>query len=303
MFGDAGCKLGARLKRRGGFTLVELLIAVSTIAVLMGILLPALSKARRQACVLLGMNNQRQIVSGVNNYALDHDERYPESTATITTWDTWHWQHPTMITACQPRPSRTHRSMSAYLGSYIEDASVISCPSIPRKYRYLQQAWESGDDWDNPETSFASDSLYGSYCFYWNYVGFMSDERPPFRGPQDSLGGRGSSKLLVSDYFGYDHHRSPKAYGSCQKFNGAAVTPETETSPSYWSRPDSDGIVGLDRLAVKLHAGYTDEHVESFTASEVVPMKVSTSSDGGAPYTSGVGLTPGDIFLPQNALH
>jgi hypothetical protein len=270
---------------------------------LMGVLLPALGKARRQARVLLGMGNQRQIVGSVSNYALDHDERYPPSMATITTFDSWHWQHPTMITACQPRPSWKYRSMSSYLGDYIKDADILSCPSIPRKYRYLQLAWQSGEEWDNPETSFATDSLYGSYCLYWNYVGFLGDDRSPFRGPRGTLGGRGHSKLLISDYFGYDHHRSPRAYGSCEKFNGASVTSETETSPSYWSRPDSNGAIGLDKLAIRMHAGYIDGHIESFRASEVVPMKVSISSDGSAAYTSGIGTSPGDIFIPQNALH
>jgi hypothetical protein len=193
--------------------------------------------------------------------------------------------------------------MSSYLGDYIEDASILSCPSIPRQYRHLQAAWQSGEEWDNPETSFATDSLYGSYCLYWNYVGFLSDERPPFRGPRGTLGGRGYSKLLISDYFGYDHHRSPRAYGSCEKLNGASVTPETETSPSFWSRLDTDGMMRLDGLGLKLRAGYIDGHVESFRASKVVPMKVSKSNDGSVPYTSGIGTSPGHIFVPQNALH
>ena len=90
---------------------------------------------------------------------------------------------------------------------------------------------------------------------------------------------------------------------SSEKFSSASVTPETETSPSYWSRQDSGGTVGLDRLVLRLRAGYTDGHVESFKASEVVPMKVSTSSDGSEHYTSGIGTSPGDIFIPQEAIH
>lgn len=207
------------------------------------------------------------------------------------------------MTACKPRPSRTHRSMSAFLHSYIEDASVMFCPSAPAKYEYLQQAWDAGDDWDHPETSFAYDPVYGTYCFYWKYVGFLSDGQAPFRGPRDSLGGRGQSKLLVSDYFGYDHHRSPNAYGSCEKFRGAGVTLGTEVSSAYWSRPRSDSNMSLSIFGMKLHAGCTDGHVESFAPSEVVPMKVSIAPDGSAPYPSGVGPGPGDFYLPRNGLH
>jgi len=33
-----------------------------------------------------------------------------------------------------------------------------------------------------------------------------------------------------------------------------------------------------------------------------VPMKVSMTPDGRVPYTMGVGLGPGDFYLPHNAL-
>ena len=286
-----------------GFTLIELLVVISVISFLMGILLSALGAARRQVRGVLCANNQREIVHAVINYASDHDERYPPSMATVTDFDVWRWQHPTMISACQARPSWKYRAMSSYLGDYIRDARILSCPSIPRQYRYLQTAWQRGEEWNHPETSFVADSAYGSYCLYWNYVGFLGNDRPPFKGPRGSLGGRAYSKLLVSDYFGYDHHRSPKAYGSSERFRRAVVIPETETSPSYWARLDSDDTIGLDELVLRLHAGYTDGHVERFRPSEVVPMKVSKSSDGSVPYdSSGIGENYGDIFIPQGML-
>ncbi|MHC4355476.1 MAG: type II secretion system protein [Planctomycetota bacterium] len=286
-----------------GFTLVELLVVVAVISIVMGILLPALGEARRQARALVGMSNQRQIVIGVSEYAFDHDESYPESMATLTFGRySWGWQEPTMITACEPRPLQAHRSTSFYLHKYIEDASVMFCPSVPKKYKYLQKAWDDGDDWDNPETTFTSDPVYGSYCFYWNYVGFLGYDEPPFRGPRNSLGGRGQSRLIVSDYFGYDHHRSPGAYGSCEKLKGGSITPGTEVSSAYWSRIGSNGNIGSNTLDVKLRAGYVDGHVESFKASEAVPMKVSTTSDGSVPYSNGVGIGPGDFYLPRSGL-
>jgi hypothetical protein len=269
----------------------------------MGILVPVLDQARRQSRVLLGMNNQRRIVNALNCYALDNKGFYPESVATITFGDSWHWQEPTMMTACRPRPPFTHRSVSAYLRSYITEASTLFCPNAPRKYKYIEQVWEAGDEWDNPETSFLADPVFGTYCFYWNYVGFLGDGEAPFRGPQDTLGGQPQSELLVSDYFGYDHHRSPDAYGSCERFGGATVTFGTEVSSAYWSLSNSDGDIALDTLNIKLHAGFTDGHVESFTSLEVVPMKVSITPGGGVPYPSGVGLGPGDFYLPEKATH
>jgi len=284
-----------------GFTLIELLVVISVISVLMGILLPTLGAVRRQARALLGMNNQREIVAAVSNYAHDHDERYPKSMATITQGDSWWWQEPTMMTASQPRPLRTHRSMSFYLHTYIEDADVMSCPSAPREYKYLQQAWDAGDAWNHPDTKYSLDPVLGSYCFFWSYVGHLGHGASPFRGPRNSLGGRGHSNLIMSDYLGYDHHRSPGAYGSCEKLKGGSVTPGTEVSSAYWSRAGSSGDSGLAALNVKLHAGYVDGHVESFKPSETMPMKVSMTPNGSIPYPNGVGLGPGNFYLPHKA--
>ena len=60
---------------RRGFTLVELLVVISIIALLIGILLPAIGKARDKARVLASSNNLHQLQIAHQSYAADWGDR------------------------------------------------------------------------------------------------------------------------------------------------------------------------------------------------------------------------------------
>lgn len=70
----------ARLQRtpaRSGFTLIELLVVIAIIALLIGILLPALGAARGSAKDMLCKSNQRQLATATLVYANDFKGKFP----------------------------------------------------------------------------------------------------------------------------------------------------------------------------------------------------------------------------------
>ena len=148
---------------------------------------------------MIGMTRQRQITAALNLFAFDNDDFYPQSVATVGFGTNWNWSAPTKLAANRTRSLALHRSVSAYLRAYIPDADTIHCPSAPKKYKYLQQAWDAGEDWDNPNTTFPADPVGGTLSLFWNYTGYIGGRKVTIKGPLGPARGNKRTNLLVAD--------------------------------------------------------------------------------------------------------
>jgi prepilin-type N-terminal cleavage/methylation domain-containing protein len=72
---------------RSGFTLIELLVVIAIIALLIGILLPALGEARKSGRLTLCLSSMKQLGTSVHSYAADYQDKLASFTVTAASAD------------------------------------------------------------------------------------------------------------------------------------------------------------------------------------------------------------------------
>ena len=146
-------------KTRTAFTLIELLVVISIIALLIGILLPALSSARQAAQSIVCSSNIRQLVIANTSYSLDNSDYYVRAANVPnpnewTNQERWHGKRTTDNTSI-PFDYRLG-DLTPYYG---QSSEVKQCPVFAKDENY-QEGFETS---------------CGGYGYNQQYIGGRND--------------------------------------------------------------------------------------------------------------------------------
>ena len=242
-----------------GFTLIELLVVISIIALLVGILLPALGAARKSAQRIKCLSNARQVSLAMVSYSTDNDEfivNYKSNLKSrpdgdIANDDKWWW------------------SSKLVLDGYLPGVESFICPSfeIDGKVSSVRDVTEFYDA--EVESAFGPRLLWWGRVHYGVNVYFLNTrighpqfsdaatepERRNQSARESEVSNTSATNMLMDSIYERDIVEGPRIWGMAYIF------------PSY-DEPKLQVGHADARHQSSINVGYADGHAENVTVSD-----------------------------------